>query len=139
MAKQLLRLTAEMILERTQDDIAWVPIEKLSQFQENYSAVSTANGAHSSLTAGQMHPSVQKLQDHARRQHHLQLAKGQSMHRTVQALLLVCQRPHWNLRCMLGLFANTSHFHRTIMLSNQRLRKKMKVNRPTAQLNECKL
>jgi len=73
MAKQLLRLTAEMILERTQDDIAWVPIEKLSQFQENYSAVSTANGAHSKMTVEQMHPSVKKLQDHARKQH--QMAK----------------------------------------------------------------
>ena len=67
LAKQLLRLTAEMILERTQDDIAWVPMHQLDAFQQNYSAVSAADGAHSSLTVEQMHPSVKKLQDHARR------------------------------------------------------------------------
>jgi len=67
LARQLLRLTAEMILERTQDDIAWVPIHQLDAFQQNYSAVSAADGAHSSLTVEQMHPSVKKLQDHARR------------------------------------------------------------------------
>ena len=56
-----------MILERTQDDIAWVPMHQLDAFQKNYSAVSAADGAHSSMTVEQMHPSVKKLQDHARR------------------------------------------------------------------------